>query len=415
MELLRIVLPLAAAGYFLWGAGQCAWRTLCPRRNPAFGRQGLPGRLWQPALLCLLVGAAVQGMLVGIGWSQGSYATLAQALDALFYGNTDARHYLDLARYGYGAGEAFSEQYLMIVFFPLFPWLLRLLNPFGWLDIRVLALVVQLPLFALAGTGLFAVTERLYGASTAWRALVLLLLSPASFFFWMPMTESLFLALTVWYVWCLEQGYGGRAAVLGVLAGLCRAPGALLTGLALLHLLERWRARKLRLTLGLVAALWGPALGLAGYFALNQFVYGRWNQYSVYQWEHWHQRLGLFTETIRYHLSYLAQWWQSDRSAAIWICLTVVVCIVLAFALLAAAARELPPSWLGYGLAYLLLTMGATWLLSAPRYAVALFVLPVGLAVMLRGRPRSTAVTGICLAAGSVAYTAAYLLHQPIY
>lgn len=357
----------------------------------------------------------MQGMLVGIGWSQGSYATLAQALDALFYGNTDARHYLDLARYGYGAGEAFPEQYLMIVFFPLFPWLLRLLNPFGWLDIRVLALVVQLPLFALAGTGLFAVTERRYGASTAWRALVLLLLSPASFFFWMPMTESLFLALTVWYVWCLEQGCGGRAAVLGVLAGLCRAPGALLTGLALLHLLERWRARKLRLTLGLVAALWGPALGLAGYFALNQFVYGRWNQYSVYQWEHWHQRLGLFTETIRYHLSYLAQWWQSDRSAAIWICLTAVVCIVLAFALLAAAARELPPSWLGYGLAYLLLTMGATWLLSAPRYAVALFVLPVGLAVMLRGRPRSTAVTGICLAVGSVAYTAAYLLHQPIY
>lgn len=415
MELLRILIPLGVVGCFVWGAVQCARRTLFPQRNPAFGRRGLPGGLWRPALLCLLVGAAVQLVLVGTSWREGAFATLGQALDARFYGNTDARHYLDLVRYGYGAGEAFPEQYLMIVFFPLFPWLLRLLNPLGWLDVRVLALAVQLPLFAAAGTGLFAVTEHRYGRPTAWRALVLLLLSPASFFFWMPMTESLFLAVTVWYVWCLEQGYGGRAALLGILAGLCRAPGGLLTGLALLHLVERWRAGQLRLGPGLVAALVGPALGLGGYFALNLAVYGRWNQYSTYQWEHWHQRLGLFTETIRYHLAYLAQWWQSDRSAAVWICLTAVLCIVLAFALLAAAARELPPSWLGYGLAYLLVTMGATWLLSAPRYAVALFVLPVGLAVLLRGHPRRTVVTGLLLTMGSVAYTAAYLLHQPIY
>ena len=30
-------------------------------------------------------------------------------------------------------------------------------------------------------------------------------------------------------------------------------------------------------------------------------MYGRWNQYSVYQWEHWGQKLGLFTNTVRYH------------------------------------------------------------------------------------------------------------------
>ena len=135
MELLRILIPLGAVGCFVWGAVQCARRTLFPQRNPAFGRRGLPGGLWRPALLCLLAGAAVQLVLVGTSWREGSFVTLGQALDARFYGNTDARHYLDLARYGYGAGEAFPEQYLMIVFFPLFPWLLRLLNPADYLGV----------------------------------------------------------------------------------------------------------------------------------------------------------------------------------------------------------------------------------------------------------------------------------------
>ena len=92
-----------------------------------------------------------------------------------------------------------------------------------------------------------------------------------------------------------------------------------------------------------------------------------------------------------------------------------MVCIVCSFALLAAAARRLPPSWLGYGLAYLLVTMGATWLLSAPRYAVALFCLPVAAAVLLQGHPRLTRLVGNLLLVGSVAYTLAYLMHQSIY
>ncbi len=415
LEFFRTPLPPACVVSFLWGTWHCAVRTLFPAGAALNGESRFPLRLGRPALFCLLVGLAVQGLFVAWCYAQGSYATLGQALEAQFYGNTDARHYIDLAQYGYGAGEEFPEQYLMIVFFPLFPWLLRLLNPFGWLDYRVLALVVQLPLFCAAGTGLFALVCRRYDRRTAWRALVLLVVSPASLFFFAPMTESLFLALCVWYVWCLQQKHWGRAALLGVLAGLTRAPGGLLMGLALLMLIQEGRASHKAPPLAAVAAMLGSAAGLGGYFALNQVIYGRWNQYSVYQWEHWNQKLGLFTDTLRYHLSYLAQWWSGNRAAAVWVCLTAVVCILLAFVLLAAAARVLPASWLGYGLAYLLVTMGATWLLSAPRYTVALFCLPAALAALLRGHRRLTLCTVGALAACSVAYTVAYLGHQPIY
>ena len=415
LEAARILLPLAAVLCFAWGAWQCAARTLFPAEGSLWQGRTLPEALWRPALACLLAGAAVQGLFVAWCLSRGSYTSLGQALEAQFYGNTDARHYLDLAQYGYGSGEAFHEQYLMIVFFPLFPWLLRLLNLFGWFDYRVLALVVQLPLFCAAGTGLFALAARQYDRRTAWLALVLLLVSPASVFFFAPMTESLFLALTVWYVWCLQTGRWGRAALLGVLAGLARAPGGLLTGLALLYLLRRARLRRCAPPAAALPAMLGPAAGLGLYFALNQAVYGRWDQYSVYQWEHWGQKLGLFTDTIRYHLQYMARWWQSDRAMAVWVCLAAVLCIVLAFGLLAAAARTLPPHWLGYGLAYLLLTMGATWLLSAPRYAVALFCLPVALAALLRRRRGLTAAVVAALLLANAAYTAAWLTGAPVY
>lgn len=415
LEAARILLPLAAAACFLWGAWQCAVRTLSPVAAPARTERALPDGLWKVALVCLLAGAAVQGVFVVWCLNHGSYASLGQALEAQFYGNTDARHYLDLAQYGYGSGEAFHEQYLMIVFFPLFPWLLRLLNLFGWFDYRVLALVVQLPLFCAAGTGLFTLAARQYDRRTAWRALVLLIVSPASVFFFAPMTESLFLALTVWYVWCLQTRRWGWAALLGLLAGLARAPGGLLAGLAFLYLLRQARARRRLPPIAALPATLGPAAGLGLYFALNQAVYGRWDQYSVYQWEHWGQKLGLFTDTIRYHLHYMAEWWQDDRPAALWICLAAVLCILLAFGLLAAAARTLPPHWLGYGLAYLLLTMGATWLLSAPRYAVALFCLPVALAALLRGRRGLTAAVVAALLLANAAYTAAWLTGAPVY
>lgn len=415
LEFCRVVLPVAAAACFLWGAWNCGGRTLFPVARLAAVRKNFPLRLGRPALFCLGVGAAVQLLFWVWCLSRGTYNSPGEALQGQFYGNTDARHYIDLAQYGYGSGEDFPEQYLMIVFFPLFPWLLRLLNCFGWFDYRVLALVVQLPLFCAAGTGLFALVCRQYDRRTAWRALVLLVVSPASVFFFAPMTESLFLALCVWYVYCFQKRYWGRAALLGVLAGLTRAPGGLLTGLALLALLEESRARHRLPSAGALAALAGPALGLGGYFALNQAVYGKWNQYSVYQWEHWNQKLGLFTDTIRYHLAYFAGWWHSDRDTAVWLCLTAVVCILAAFALLAAAARRLPPAWLGYGLAYLLVTMGATWLLSAPRYAVALFCLPAALAVLLRRHRALTVCTVAVLLACSAAYTAVWLGHGPIY
>ena len=208
-------------------------------------------------------------------------------------------------------------------------------------------------------------------------------------------------------------------AVFGLLLVLIRSlgirfSGFLLLGLAALELAAAWRRGK-RPALASIPAMLAPAAGLGLYFGLNQAVYGRWNQYSVYQWEHWGQKLGLFTNTVRYHLDYMASWWEDNRKAAVGICLAAILCILLALGLLAASVRRLPAAWLGFGLAYLAVTMGATWLLSAPRYAVGLFCLPVALALLLQDRPRLTCGVLAVQVMVSVVYAWQYLHGWPIY
>ena len=89
--------------------------------------------------------------------------------------------------------------------------------------------------------------------------------------------------------------------------------------------------------------------------------------------------------------------------------------VFLVLGLLAASVRRLPAAWLGFGLAYLAVTMGATWLLSAPRYAVGLFCLPVALALLLQGRPRLTKGVLVTQVIVSVIYTMQFLYGWPIY
>lgn len=410
LSFLQFLLPAIAVLCFGYGAVLCVVRTVRGTAAPAFAPAGRRAVV-QAGLVCLAAALAIQAVFLLACRLRWPDLPLAQSLPLLLYGNTDARHYIDLAQYGYGSGEAFPEQYLMIVFFPGFPALLRFLNPLGLPIWQALALAVQPPLFALGGAGLYAVTARQLGADTARRTAAFLVVWPAAFFFAAPMTESLFLALAVWYVWAWEREHYALASALGLLAGLTRSPGGLLFGLAVLHAV----ALRRRPTAESVVATLSPAAGLGLYFALNYAVYGRWNQFSQYQWEHWHQRLGLFTGTLRYQLGYAAAWWQDNRASALWICIVCILCILGSFGLLALAARRLPPHWLGFGLAYLTVTMGATWLLSAPRYAAALFCLPAALACLLQGRPRLTRVVWCLTALGSGIYFAAWLAGMPIY
>ena len=412
----QLILPILAALLFLWCAGCCVLGTLRPAALRPLPPGDTPPRwTWgHAAAVCLVIALVWQGIFWTAALVRYPDLDPVAALQAQYFGNTDARHYVDLAQYGYGAGEEFPEQYLLIVFFPLFPALLRLLNPFGILNWYVLALGVQAPLFAAAGANLYLLLAGRFGHRRARWALAFAVLGPGCQFFFAPMTESLFLLLSTAYVLLLERRRWALCGLAGMLAALTRAPGGLLCGLAMIWLLGRAICRKRGDGAGAVLAVAGPPLGLGLYFALNWAVYGNPTQYAIYQKDHWDQGMGLFTETIRYHLHYLARWWNSDPAAAVYVCAAALGIIFLVLVLLALTARRLPPHYLGYALAYFALTAGATWAISLPRYFSACFLFPVLPAVLLRKDSSRGVALAVWAGLGAV-YALQYFTHGPIY
>lgn len=135
----------------------------------------------------------------------------------------DALWYQEIAEHGYHAGNGTAT------FFPLFPLLSHLATPLlgnqvvlAELLVSSVALVVALPL--LYRLGRLDMRPR-----AALMALLLLLSFPVGFFLIAPMTESLYLALTVAAFWLARTGRPWAAGLAGFGAALTRIQGAILT------------------------------------------------------------------------------------------------------------------------------------------------------------------------------------------
>ena len=227
------VLPLLAAALLIGTTAQGAVRVCRP--NAAADSRAEP---WdkkatlEAGLLMTAVCAAGAAFFALCAWERCPNDPLEQALQAVFPTSMDADHYLKLAEFGYGTGQAFENQHLMIVFFPLFPWLVRGLCALTGLGYYTVGLFVQPLLFGAGCAGLYRLVQPRFGRTAAGWTLVLLCLLPGSFFFAAPMTESLYLALTMAAFVCMDTD----RPLWFALAGLS------LAGMAALALRRRKRA-----------------------------------------------------------------------------------------------------------------------------------------------------------------------------
>lgn len=131
------------------------------------------------------------------------------------WGNFDGEHYLAIARFGY--------QPLTYFFFPLYPLLIKL---FG--ETQLSALVISHLSLIIGLFGFYKLVRLDYSAKIAKLSIILLLAFPTSFFFGGVYTESLFLALAVWFFWFLRKRKWLGVILLGSLASATRLVGAVL-------------------------------------------------------------------------------------------------------------------------------------------------------------------------------------------
>lgn len=307
-----------------------------------------------------------------------------ESASTVFWQQWDAYHYLKLSQQGY---VSVGDDRLMLVFFPLYPALISLFSSTG-LSTFYAAMLVSL----LASIGAVLALQYLvcprYGRRAAHLACAYLLLNPLSVFMAAPYPEALFICLTLCAMTCAQRGRYLAAGLLGALSAFSRLLGLVVLGVILLEgysLSLRqgktawWRRPAMRRAL--LGACIVP-LGFLGYLLLNVYVSGAPFTFLEYQSQNWGQNFGSFQQSIATTARMLFAEGDLDDLLGTW--LPQAILIPLSMLLLAARGRRLSLSHDAYSWVYLFLALAPTWLLSGPRYIMAMATLPILQAVAFK-------------------------------
>ena len=346
-------------------------------------------------MVLFVLGWLVLSRLLIFGVCYAGYELdMGRTLDVGTWIRWDAKHYLGLANNWY---QNEGDPRLHIVFYPLYPILIRALKPLLMGHELVAAFAASNACLALCGLALFRLVEGEQGTDAARRAVRYLMLCPVSLFFSLPYSESLFLALTLGSVLMARREKMWLAILFGALASATRMLG-LLCAVPVFYAFIR-RARKQE-----GAAMWrGLATGFActcliatgflAYLVLNKVITGDWFRFLVYQREHWSQTFGSLGNSVKYTLENLFNPSNDGVRYGIW--LPQIVAMAAVLAVVGATVRRAQPADAAYALLYYYIALAPTWLLSGPRYLGGMYALYPMLALMTRRRWQDGAITGL--------------------
>ena len=275
----------------------------------------------------------------------------------------DALHYVNLAELGY-SGYMEDGKHLFLVFFPLYPWLMRLVSALTG-NTMAAGLLISFLCYAGGCVYLYKLTAWELGRGAARRAVLFLSVFPYAFFFGGIMTESLFLLTTAAGLWYIRRHRWWLAGAIGILAAMTRMHGILLVGAAAAELVEKrggfdWKEIGRRLP-----ALLLPVLGTLVYLLLNWQVAGDPFAFTVMQ-EHWSQGFCWISDTLWYVLQNALSYPTEAVRYQLWI--PTILLFPVFFALAVYARKRFRSMYTLYGFVYLVLNYSLSWLLSAGRY-----------------------------------------------
>ncbi|MER5578816.1 mannosyltransferase family protein [Streptomyces massasporeus] len=163
------------------------------------------------------------GLLALFLWSaardKSAYTLLTARWDALWYVRV-----AELG-YGYEVRLANGDVHSNLAFFPLLPWLERLVAAVSPLTYADGGFLVSLVSSLAAAWGIFAVADRVYGRRAGVCAVLLWAVLPVGIVQSMAYSESLFTALAAWSLYAVLTGRWVTAGTLALLAGLTRPVG----------------------------------------------------------------------------------------------------------------------------------------------------------------------------------------------
>jgi hypothetical protein len=317
----------------------------------------------------------------------------------------DAPHYTDIAVFGYMADDpgtlsapGYQQVFpgdldLYIVFFPLFPWLVAAANAV-LRDPILSAFVVATIASLFVAPVLYRLVSVDLGHRIGMWSAGLLLVFPTAYFLHIGYTESLFLALAFGSMWLARTQRWWLAGLVAGLAALTRINGLILIPALAIEAWLQWRADRDRRLRAEWLAIGGVAIGFGIYLAVNRAVYGDPFAFSEIQRTHWFKDLSPPWEGIGGMVS-----WTEDPSTDTAFMLGWMELLFTGIGLVATVATAiwLRPTWGVWMGGNWVLIVSTGFVMSVPRYSLALFGIMVwGAIIADRWR-----VAGWVLAAGS--------------
>ena len=349
-------------------------------------------------LMLLLINACVLIAVFLIRRFSGCRETFLAYLD--FWKCTDSGSYLNIARDWYPTE---GDTVVQLVFLPGFPVAIRLIN---WLiqNELISGLLVSALCFPAAGCVLYRLLRLDYSHADALRTLKYVCLLPGMFFYTAPMSESLFLLLCVSCLYCARTGKWTLGCLFGGLAAFTRSLGVTLLVPLIMELVRairlhpadkpsakaRWIVRSLSLLL--------VAAGLGAYLYINYQISGDPFKFQQYQSNHWNQNLGLFFNTAAYQINYAVSTYQSSMKNFLGLWLPNIISCFASLIFMLFAVRRMRASYVAWFIAYFFVAIGATWLLSAPRYLMVMIACPIAISSLTRNPEVDLAATPLCIA-----------------
>lgn len=142
------------------------------------------------------------------------------------FANWDSGWYVSIAEKGYiylNAGTITN-----VVFFPLYPLLMRFISKLSGLDTLLTGIIISLISIMFAAWYLYLLTKKDYGERIAWQTIIFLLIFPSSIFFSFVYTESLFICLVVMSFYYIREERLALVGILGFLIALTKPWGVII-------------------------------------------------------------------------------------------------------------------------------------------------------------------------------------------
>jgi hypothetical protein len=311
----------------------------------------------------------------------GAGANVATSGDAnvfTMFNRWDAPHYLDIAQNWYSnTGDTAN----FIVFFPLYPILIRLIT-FNFDYANLSALLVANACSLVSFFYLYKLARFEFNSQAALKTVLFMSLFPTAYFLSAPYTEGLFFGLVIASIYYARVSKWEVAGLLSMFAALSRLAGLLLLPVLLVEFLHQKNWKPTTVDRRIVWACLA-VVGFLIYLGINLQITGDAFRFMEIERVHWSNRFDPI-EGLK-----AAYYWASGASYPENISIGIAPLVFAVYGLFIfglAVWKRLRPSYLVYMFLMWGLAVSTSWWISVPRYIMAMFPMFILLGVLSRNK-----------------------------